>query len=221
MPEFNCGGIVLCGGRSSRMGLPKATLPFGPELMLQRVTRLLAEVVAPIVVVAAPGQQLPRLPPHIAIARDRREGRGPLEGLAAGLASLVGRADAAYVTSCDVPLLQPDFVRRVIQELGSHDVAVPMIDGYHHTLAAVYRISVLPHIEALLAEGRLRPFFLYQRVNTRELAAADLCPVDPRQLSLLNINHPDDYLAALQHAGFAPPPDVLAALQAPRQQSRP
>src|SRR5437870_1311085 len=109
-------GIVLCGGRSSRMGSAKALLPFGPELMLQRVVRLMREVVQPIVVVAAPKQELPPLPSNeVTIVRDRREGRGPLEGLAVGLATLPASVTAAYVTSCDVPLLQPDFVRRMIE----------------------------------------------------------------------------------------------------------
>ena len=48
-------GIILCGGRSTRMGRDKATLPFGPELMLQRVVRLLGEAVQRIVIVAATG----------------------------------------------------------------------------------------------------------------------------------------------------------------------
>ena len=61
------GGIVLCGGKSSRMGTSKALLPFGPETMLQRVIRLLGELVSPIVAVAAAGQALPELPP----GRDR------------------------------------------------------------------------------------------------------------------------------------------------------
>ncbi|MCA9117229.1 MAG: NTP transferase domain-containing protein, partial [Planctomycetaceae bacterium] len=52
-------GIVLCGGRSSRMGQPKHLLPFGDETMLQRVVRTLSAVVSPVVVVAARGQQLP------------------------------------------------------------------------------------------------------------------------------------------------------------------
>src|SRR5436309_3861988 len=81
-------GIILAGGKSSRMGLPKATLPFGPELMLQRVVRLLSAVVQPIVVVAAPNQELPPLPGNVLLARDEREARGPLEGLFAGLSAL-------------------------------------------------------------------------------------------------------------------------------------
>src|SRR5256885_15180752 len=93
-------GIVLCGGQSSRMGRPKAWLPFAGEIMLPRVVRLLSEVVAPIVVVAAPGQDVPPLPPEVDVVRDPERGRGPLQGLAAGLAALKGKADAAYLSSC-------------------------------------------------------------------------------------------------------------------------
>ena len=76
-------GVVLCGGQSSRMGRPKAWLPFGGEVMLVRVVRLLGEVVSPLVVVAAPGQDVPALPADVAVVRDPERGRGPLQGLAA------------------------------------------------------------------------------------------------------------------------------------------
>src|SRR5688500_8328210 len=101
------GGIVLAGGKSTRMGTSKALLPFGPETMLQRVVRLLGTVVSPIVVVSAPGQELPTLPAGIIVTHDEREARGPLEGLRAGLKALPDTIDRAYVTSCDVPLLVP------------------------------------------------------------------------------------------------------------------
>src|SRR6185312_15898389 len=97
---MSLGGIILCGGQSRRMGRPKAWLPFGGEVMLPRVVRLLGEVVAPVAVVAAPGQDLPPLPAGVDVVRDEEEGRGPLQGLAAGLAALAGRADAAYLSSC-------------------------------------------------------------------------------------------------------------------------
>src|SRR5688572_14352758 len=106
------------------MGSSKALLAFGDETMLQRVVRLLASVVSPIVVVAAPGQLLPDLPPGVIVTRDEQEGRGPLEGLRAGLKALPGTVDAAYVTSCDVPLLVPGFVRRMLDLLTDHDIAV-------------------------------------------------------------------------------------------------
>src|SRR5579862_2191897 len=118
MPEpLRIGGIVLCGGKSSRMGRPKAWLPFGSEFMLQRVVRILSEVVSPIVVVAAQGQDVPQLPAGVEIARDKHEGLGPLAGLAAGLKTLGERVGAAYCSSCDVPLLEPAFVARIIAAL--------------------------------------------------------------------------------------------------------
>ena len=81
------GGVVLCGGKSSRMGYPKALLPFGPELMLQRVVRILGELVSPLVVVAARDQELPTLPNNVLLARDEHPERGPLEGLRGPLAA--------------------------------------------------------------------------------------------------------------------------------------
>src|ERR1700736_6052810 len=133
---MRAGGVICCGGQSNRMGRPKAWLPFAGEIMLPRVVRLLGEAVAPVVVVAAPGQDMPPLPGAVEVVRDEEKGRGPLQGLAAGLAALRGRADAAYLSSCDVPFLRPAFVRRMIELRGEHAICVPHVGDYHHPLAA-------------------------------------------------------------------------------------
>src|SRR5205823_4423663 len=135
---------------------------------------------------------LPPLADDVTVVRDRREERGPLEGLATGLAALPAAITAAYVTSCDVPLLRPAFVQRMIELHGGHDIAVPYSGGFHHSLAAVYSKTVLPHAEQLLAEDRLRPAFLFERVNTRVVHEDELRDVDPELASLRNLNHPAD-----------------------------
>ena len=196
------GGIVLCGGLSSRMGTPKALLPFGPETMLQRVVRLLSTVVSPIVVVAAEAQALPELPAGIILARDERQARGPLEGIRAGLKALPAEADAAYITSCDVPLLVPGFVQRMIDLAEGYDIAVTEIDGFAHPLSAIYRRSALPHAEALLAEDQLRVSHLFTRVRTRRVPTSEMTAVDPELQTLRNLNTKEDYAAALARAGF-------------------
>jgi molybdopterin-guanine dinucleotide biosynthesis protein A len=175
--------------------------------MLSRVVRLLSEAVAPIVVVAAPGQQLPELPGDVLVARDRREGQGPLEGLAAGLEALQGRADAAYATGCDVPLLVPDFVRYMVAQLGDHDIAVPRDGRFHHPLAAVYRIHTLQLVQRLLSEDRRRPYFLFAEADTLEVPVDDLRDVDPQLSTLENLNSPSEYRRALQRAGYPVPAD--------------
>ncbi|QDS96849.1 molybdenum cofactor guanylyltransferase [Adhaeretor mobilis] len=203
------GAIVLCGGKSTRMGSAKALLPFGPELMLQRVVRIVGEVVPTenIVVVAAVGQELPELPSGVAITYDENPGRGPLEGLAAGLLALPENIEAAYATSCDVPLLVPGFVERLFALLHKidnteHDIAVAKDQKFHHPLAAVYRTCVLPNVEALLAADRLRPFFLFEECDTREVPVEELHTVDSHLRSLMNCNTPEEYEAALRVAGL-------------------
>jgi molybdopterin-guanine dinucleotide biosynthesis protein A len=194
------------------MGLPKATLPFGPELMIHRVLRLLGEAVAPLVAVAAPRQKLPGLPAHVTMAYDEREGCGPLEGMRVGLSALEDLADAAYVTGCDAPLLIPDLVRHLAQRIEGHQVVVPIDGSFFHPLAAVYRTETVPEIESLLAEGRRRPTDLYEAVEVCRVPVGQLRSIDPDLQSFVNLNWPEDYYSSLQRAGFDAPPQIRAAL---------
>jgi len=199
---MTAGGIVLCGGQSTRMGRSKALLPFGPETMLQRVVRLLGSVVKPIVAVAAVDQVLPALPASVIVTRDERGGRGPLEGLRAGLKALPPEIEGAYVTSCDVPLLVPGFVGQMLDLTEGFDIAVMEIDGFAHPLSAVYCRTTLPYIEDLLARDRLRPAFLFDAVRTRRVTPAEITS-DPDLRTLRNLNTPEDYQRALADAGIS------------------
>jgi molybdenum cofactor guanylyltransferase len=202
MPQI--AGIILCGGQSRRMGRAKAWLPFGDELMLQRVVRILGSAVQHLVVVAAPNQEVPPLPSSVTIVRDSTPGRGPLEGLSAGLATLGNTSEAAFLTSCDAPFLQPAFVTRMAELLGKHMICVPHVGGFFHPMAAVYRMEVCHPIQRLLAAGRLRPVFLFEDLPTRIVEAHELADVDPALQTLRNLNSPEDYEAAMRDAGFKP-----------------
>lgn len=184
------------------MGRPKHLLPFGSETMLQRVVRLLHDVVAPIVVVGAPDQRLPPLPEGVAIARDEREHLGPLAGLAAGLAAVGTGVGAVYVSGCDAPLLKPAFVRRVVHCLGTYDLAVPRQDGFYQPLSAVYRTRLEHQVNSLIAQGRMRPLSLVETCNANVLDAELLRDVDPDLDSLKNVNTPAEYDTALLKAGI-------------------
>ena len=184
------------------MGRPKAALEWHGTTLLQRVVGIVGRVVdGPVVVVRAPGQELPALPPGIELATDAHEGRGPLQGLAAGLDAVSGRAGWAYVSSTDVPLLHPAFVGTVLRVATREDVDVvlPVAHGFRHPLAAAYRTALLPAVERLIAEDRMKPAFLFADARVRELGEADLlrdrdlAAADPELLSLLNVNDPGEY----------------------------
>ena len=103
------GAIVLAGGRSSRMGAPKALLDWHGGTLVRRITGILQRLADPVVVVHADGQELP---PLVGVERvvDRAPDRGPLEGIAAGLRTVAGRCPAVFVSGTDLPFLHPDLV---------------------------------------------------------------------------------------------------------------
>ena len=204
-------GIVLAGGRSSRMGTPKAALEWHGSTLLRRVVGVVGRAVdGPVVVVRAPGQALPELPDGVELVEDAREGRGPLQGLAAGLAAVRDRAPLAYASSTDVPLLHPRFIHCVLAALDDDvDVVLPEVGGFHHPLAALYRTELADVVERLVAEDRMRPAFLFEACRVRRLDAGALlsdpalAALDPELDSLLNLNEPSDYEAARARAAPA------------------
>ncbi len=192
------GGIILCGGKSSRMGSSKALLPFGNETLLQRIVRIMSEVLSPIVVVAAKGQALPALPREVILQTDREEGKGPLEGLAAGLEAIQNQCDAIFLSSCDVPFLKKDFVLGMIANLGASKMCIPKTAGFYHPLAAVYRVEILKEVTELLKKGQLRPFFLLEKVQGKVIEEPTLIQFDPSLSSLRNLNNQEDFKKAIE-----------------------
>ncbi|MCC7423099.1 MAG: molybdenum cofactor guanylyltransferase [Planctomycetaceae bacterium] len=195
------GGIVLCGGRSTRMGRPKLALPFGAETMLERVVRIVEAAVSPVVVVAAVGQEVPALPSAVRVVRDEYDNLGPLAGVAAGLGAIRDLVDAAYITACDTPLLRPAFVAAIIARLGDADLAVVRDGEFLQPLAAVYRTELESKARAMIADGRLRPLDLIRESKAVEIGAEELRQIDPHLDSLRNANTPELYAAALRMAG--------------------
>ncbi len=177
------------------MGRPKALLDwFGTPLVAHVCELLRAELDGPLVVVRAAGQELPRLPDGVEVVEDRRPRCGPLEGIAAGLRTVAGRAGAVYVSATDVPLLVPAVVRLVASALpDGADAVVPRVGGRMYPLTAAYRTSLLPLVERLLAEERLRALDLVESIAVRWLPEEELRAVDPELDSLRNVNTPADY----------------------------
>jgi molybdopterin-guanine dinucleotide biosynthesis protein A len=101
-----------------------------------------------------------------------------------------------------VPLLVPAFVEQMLDLARGYDIAVMEIDGFAHPLSAVYRRAMLPHVEALLAQDRLRPVFLFDAVKTRRVRPEEMT-ADPDLLTLRNLNTREDYQQALRTAGLA------------------
>ena len=202
MPD--AAGVVLAGGRSSRMGTPKAALEWHGSTLLRRTVGILARATGgPVVVVRARGQELPALPKDVQLVDDPREGRGPVQGIAAGLAAVEDKASVAFVSSTDMPFLHPAFVRRVLRAVHEGaDVGLPVARGYPQPLAAAYKTTLADTAEHLVKADRLRPAFLFEQCTVSRLDEAALkddeilAALDPALDSVVNVNEPDEYRTA-------------------------
>ena len=180
-------GIVLCGGRSSRMGRDKPWLPWRGQPVLAHVVEQLSQAVDEVLVVSAPDQVLP-----LTAARqveDHQEGLGPLAGLLAGLSA--SAEGLVFVTAADAPFLTPAFVTAILARGGA---AAPEAQGRVQTLSAAYPAKAGRDAEALLAQGKRRPLDLLERIGFERLSLDDLPDPD----SIRGFNTPSEYLAAVR-----------------------
>jgi len=141
------------------MGTAKAALEWHGSTLLRHVAGIVGRAVdGPVIIVRAPGQQLPALDPQVLVHTDPEEGRGPMQGLAVGLAAAAEHAPVAFVCSTDLPFLHSAFVIAVLRGFdpapasgepeASPDVVLPVVGGYRQPMAAGYRTDLGPRVES-------------------------------------------------------------------------
>lgn len=214
-------GIVLVGGRSSRIGAPKALLDLAGAPLVRHVLRAVLPACDEIVLVAAPVDAQPEeLRAGLAselrvlsaadadarVVHDAQPHLGPVSGLATGLAA--ARGDVAWVTACDAPFLAEDLVESLLARAEADDaidVVVPRWRGYLEPLLAVYRTeSMREHFARQLADGVLKPTARLDACRTAVVEEEELLRLDPHGRSFVNLNAPEELAAARAHMAREP-----------------
>lgn len=190
-------GIVLAGGRSTRMGQDKASLPFGDETLLARAVRIV-QAVADAVIIVGQAQQFGGGNPFglpVRIVHDPEAHLGPLAGIAAGLGA--SGTELNLIVACDMPLVNPAVLRRLLDLREEADICLAVIDGHASPLCAVYRRAVANTAQAMLDAGERRVMTLLDRVQTKRVDAAVFRDIDPNLDTFVSCNTPDELQRAL------------------------
>jgi len=197
----DCCAVILAGGRNSRMaGRHKAFIPVGGRPIIDRLTDTFHLFFNEIIVVTRqPDLFADR---SLQVVGDLYEARTSLTGIHAGLTQASSRF--AMVVPCDVPFLQPDLVRLLIDEIDpSCDVVIPFIRGFFEPLCAIYSKACLPAIEAHLNQGIFKITRFFEQVRVKTISQERVEAVDPHLRSFLNANTPDEF-AALDDIAASP-----------------
>jgi molybdopterin-guanine dinucleotide biosynthesis protein A len=175
--------ILMCGGRSSRMGIDKSQLLIGDQTFAQVLCNRLEGFSE--VIISSNDDALDFL--NKKIIKDEKPGCGPLGGILSSLRACI--TSYAFVLACDMPRFSVDIVEHLWQDSSANaEIIVPRSsDGRIHPLCAVYKASLITVIEDQIGRRDLKMVNLINRCKT--------CIVDfPFADSFLNINSPEEYL---------------------------
>lgn len=185
---MNACGVILAGGRSSRMGTNKALLELSGETLIQRLARRFQAWFDQVVVVTNSPEEYQFL--SLPMVGDRIAGLGPLGGLEAGLTA--SRHAVAFFAACDMPFVDEPFVRHLVGLGESYDIVVPQIAGEYEPMHAVYRRDCLPVVTANLDARKLRLLSIFDAVRLRVVPEAEIAPFGQPARLFFNCNTPAD-----------------------------
>jgi molybdenum cofactor guanylyltransferase len=189
-------GIILAGGKGTRIGSNKSLLKMGDGYVIDRVLDTLSQFTSSIIIVTNEDQAEPAESPRpgVRVLKDAHPGKGPLGGIYTGLL----HAETVYslVVGCDMPFLNRDLLNHLVNTASGHDAVAPKIGWMIQPLHAVYSRDCLPPVEKLLGQGELQIIKLFELVNTRYVTESEIDRFDPDHRSFLNINTEDDLVKA-------------------------
>ncbi|WP_026581934.1 molybdenum cofactor guanylyltransferase [Bacillus sp. J33] len=192
-------GIILAGGQSSRMGENKALLNIDGKTVIERIADRLAAITSETIVIANSKEEYQFL--GLPIVSDQWKEKGPLAGIQSGLSA--SKTQRNLIVACDMPFISAELGKILLEELDSHQAAVPEIAGRLHPLFAAYRKDANEAAERALKEDKLRIRDFLNDIDTSFLKSEELRKRGflNEEAYFFNMNCPDEYRQALKMAG--------------------
>jgi molybdopterin-guanine dinucleotide biosynthesis protein A len=181
-------GIILAGGKNLRMGKNKALLEVGGERIIDRTKNLFLELFDEVLLVT--NSFLDYLDLNLRMVADLHPGKGALGGIYTGL--FHASHTHAFVAACDMPFLNKDLIRHLIDLSLGYDIVIPKTQDGLQPLHAIYSRKCLPFMEDLIREDNLKIIDFFHRVKKREVPTEEILPLDPSLASFLNVNTPEE-----------------------------
>lgn len=188
--KFDCTGVILAGGKNSRLpGKKKAFRKIGDLMILESLYQLFSRLFKEVIIVVNEPEEFAGW--DMMVVTDIIPSKCALAGLHAGL--FYASFPHAYVTACDTPFVKESVVDYIVNQIEKGvDVIVPRTDDGIETLSAVYSKACIPLIEKNLEKNIFMIKKFFRKKKVREIPVEKLKHLDPHLDFIFNVNTPKD-----------------------------
>lgn len=185
-------GIILTGGKSSRMGRNKAFLKINGDVIIERIVRLFKELFDEVILVTNSPDEYRRL--NTRIVADIYPKSGSLIGIYSGLYH--ASSQYAFAAACDMPFLKKGFIEYLIKQKDGYDIVIPFSPDGQQPLHAIYSKTCLKPMEDQIKKDMLKIVDILPRLSVRYVKEDEIIPFDPEFKSFFNVNTPSEFQKA-------------------------
>ncbi|HWQ69524.1 MAG TPA: molybdenum cofactor guanylyltransferase [Patescibacteria group bacterium] len=179
-------GIVLAGGKSSRMGANKAFIEFGGKRLIEATVDCLKALFPEVLIIANDPPLYAYL--GIEVIPDLIPDSGSLGGIYTGLSA--ASHPACFFVACDMPFLNAELIKLLVREAEGWDAVVPRVRGELQPLHAVYAKSCLPLMKESIDASVLKIARFFPKAKVKIIEEPALRALDPYLLGFVNVNTP-------------------------------
>lgn len=181
--------VIQAGGLSQRMGQDKGLVKLNGIPLIEHVINRLDGLADETIVTTNTHKAYKYL--DLPLASDEKPGLGALAGLQTALSAANG--EYVFVIACDMPLVNRELVETIISKAAKADVIIPHFNERLQPLHALYhRTNCLHPIKQAIAEKQKRMISFHDQVSVFEISAEKIISIDPKGLSFMNINTPEE-----------------------------
>ncbi len=176
-------GIILAGGKNSRMGMKKAFINVRGINIIDNTLAILDKIFQEIIIVTNTPEDFEYT--GVKTVNDLIEGIGPIGGIYTGL--MAAQYEQCFVTACDMPFINSRLIKYMIEIIG-YDIVVPMVRGLYEPLFACYSKKCADYAIKQIRDGNFKVSSIYSQARVKAIEEDELQRFDAGLISLMNIN---------------------------------
>lgn len=188
--KFDCTGVILAGGKNSRLpGKKKTFRKIGDQMILESIYGMFLNLFREVIIVVNEPEEFAGW--DMTVVTDIIPSQCALAGLHTGL--FYASFPYAYVTACDTPFVKQSVIEHIVRQIEPrYEVIIPRTDDGLEALSAVYSKDCIPLIESKLEENIFMIKKFFRKKKVKEIPVEQLKALDPDMRFIFNINTPED-----------------------------